>query len=149
MSRHKIAPEYEWSILKEYTHWTLLLAETPTPYLGKAIVWLARPGEMQRYSELTIDELTELQKILKEYEGALGRLWKPDHMNYMWMGNLFQEHGGHGHMHVFPRYKEVREFDGVKFIDTRWGKFHKPHDTPEFSRTKMEQVRNAIRKELP
>ncbi len=148
MSLHYIAPEFEWSILKEYTYWTLLLAEKPTPFLGKAVVWLAREGEMQRYSSITPYELVELQLVLKAYEGALERLWKPDHMNYMWMGNLFHEHGGHGHMHVFPRYKEPREFAGTKFIDTRWGKFHKPHETPEFSRAQMGLVRDAIREEL-
>ncbi|MBI5470517.1 hypothetical protein HY968_04355 [Candidatus Kaiserbacteria bacterium] len=148
MSRHSIAPEYQWSILKEYEYWTLLLYEKPSPFLGKAVIWLAREGEMQRYSELTLDELKELQIVLKEYEAALERLWKPDHMNYMWLGNLFNEHGGHGHMHVVPRYKNPREFDGVEFVDSRYGKFHKPYDEPIFARAQMEKVRDAIRQEL-
>ena len=148
MSRHSIAPEYEWSILKEYKYWTLLLHEKPSPFLGKAVVWLAREGDMQRYSELTLDELKELQIVLKEYEAALERLWKPDHMNSMWLGNLFHEHGGHGHMHVFPRYKTSREFDGVEFVDKRYGQFHKPYEEPTFSREQMEKVRDVIQREL-
>ena len=103
---------------------------------------------MQRYSELTLEELGELQSVLEEYEVVLQKLWQPDHMNYMWLGNLFHEHGGHGHLHVFPRYKEVREFDGVKFIDTRYGDFHYPYKAPLFSRKQMEKVCDALRKQL-
>jgi diadenosine tetraphosphate (Ap4A) HIT family hydrolase len=148
MSRHTIAPQYEWSILKEYDYWTLLLFDEPTPFIGKAVVWLAREGGMQRYSQLSVDELQELQQVLKEYEQALAELWQPDHMNYMWLGNLIHEHGGHGHMHVFPRYKEPREFDGVQFVDARYGQFHKPFEKPAFIREQMEKVRDTLREQL-
>ena len=148
MSRHPIEEKYQWSILKEYEHWTLLLYEKPTPFLGRAVVWLAREGSMQRFSQLSLEELVELKLLLAEYEKALEKLWQPDHMNYEWLGNLFHEHGGHGHMHVLPRYKEPRQFDGVQFIDTRYGKFHYPFENPEFSRKQMQMVCDALRKEL-
>ncbi len=148
MSRHPIAQEYQWSILKEYEYWTLLLYEKPTPFLGRAVVWLARDGDMQRYSELTIAELTELKQVILEYETVLANLWKPDHMNYMWLGNFFHEHAGHGHMHLFPRYKEPREFDGVDFIDTRYGAFHFPYENPQFSRKQMEKVCDVIKEQF-
>lgn len=148
MSRHPIDEKYQWSILKEYEHWTLLLYEKPTPFLGRAVIWLAREGDMQRLSQLEQAELLELQQILKEYEAALAHLWQPDHINYMWLGNFFHEHAGHGHMHLFPRYKEPRVFDGTTFVDEKYGAFHFPYKTPEFSRAQMELVCNALRKEL-
>jgi len=148
MPRHPIAPKYHWSILKEYEYWTLLLHEEPSPFLGRAVVWLAREGEMQRYSELSINELEELKQVLTEYERVLQHLWKPDHMNYMWLGNFFHEHSGHGHMHVLPRYKEPREFDGACFADARYGQFHFPYERPEFSRKQMEMVCDVLREQL-
>jgi diadenosine tetraphosphate (Ap4A) HIT family hydrolase len=148
MSRHRIEAKYQWSILKEYEYWTLLLYDTPTPFLGRAVIWLAREGDMQRFSSLFPPELAELQQILTEYERALDALLQPDHLNYMWLGNLFHEHGGHGHLHVLPRYKEPREFDGVRFIDANYGKFPTPYKKPVFSRAQLEKVCEMLRKEL-
>jgi diadenosine tetraphosphate (Ap4A) HIT family hydrolase len=148
MSRHNIDSKYEWSILKEYDYWTLLLHEEPSPFIGKAVIWLAREGDMQRYSQLSREELNELHIVLQEYETALETLWQPDHINYMWLGNLFHEHSGHGHMHVFPRFKDPREFDGVQFVDKKYGNFHVPYEVPTFTRTQMELVRDAIKQEL-
>lgn len=148
MSRHNIDPKYEWSIIKEYDHWTLLLYEKATSHLGRAVVWLAREGEMQRYSQLSTEELVELQRVLKEYELALEALWKPDHMNYMWLGNFFHEHGGHGHMHVLPRYKTPRIVDGVTYEDKKYGGFHYPYEVLGASRGHMERLLGIIRGEM-
>lgn len=148
MSRHAIADAYVWSILKEYDHWTLLLYDKPTPFLGRAVVWLAREGAMQRFSELRIEELKELQFILQEYERALEKLWQPDHMNYLWLGNLFHEHEGHGHMHVIPRYSSSREFSRVTFTDARYGRFHFPYEELDLSKAQMEGIRDVLLDEL-
>jgi diadenosine tetraphosphate (Ap4A) HIT family hydrolase len=132
LSRVPVALEYRPSILKEYKHWTLLLHERQR-YLGRAVVWLARPGQMQRFSDLTHDELLELQTIIREYEHALLEIgWNPDHVNYMMLGNFFHEHGGHGHMHIVPRYAPRATplaFDGTVFCDDKWGKNCTP-ETP-------------------
>lgn len=32
------------------------------------------------------------------------------------------------HVHLVPRYQEAREFAGVVFKDTRWGKNYAPYD---------------------
>jgi diadenosine tetraphosphate (Ap4A) HIT family hydrolase len=149
MTRHNIDSRYVWSILKEYKYWTLLLYDKPAPFLGRAVAWLAREGAMQRYSGLQDEELKELGLVLREYEQALQKLWQPDHINYLWLGNLFREHKGHGHMHIIPRYSTPREFDGVQFIDKRYGDFHFPYESPNFSRAQMEKVRDALRVESP
>ncbi len=83
MQREEIAPKYQPYILKRYRYWTLLLNEKQR-YLGRAVVWLMRPGVMQRFSGLTQRELLELQLITKEYERVLDNIgWKPEHMNYI------------------------------------------------------------------
>lgn len=118
--------KYQPSVLKEYPFWTLLLHERQR-YLGRAVVWLARAGDMQRFSGLLPEELLKLRDITQEYEAVLDKLgFKPDHMGYSMLGNEMHLHKGHGHMHVVPRYKGPREFKGVTFVDDRWGSNHSP-----------------------
>jgi diadenosine tetraphosphate (Ap4A) HIT family hydrolase len=128
----RIEPQYRPFILREYNYWTLLLNERQR-YLGRAVLWLARPGNMQRFSLLSHEELSELQLITQEYERALEAVgWMPDHMNYAMLGNFFHEHNGHGHMHLIPRYaprKSPLTFMGVTFNDDRWGQNYTP-ETP-------------------
>jgi hypothetical protein len=69
--------EYDRYVLKKYEHFSLFLAQDQH-YLGQAYAWLNRPGTMQRYSQLTAEEMVGLQKIAKEYEDVLERLWSPD-----------------------------------------------------------------------
>jgi diadenosine tetraphosphate (Ap4A) HIT family hydrolase len=131
MNRTQTPAAYQPFVLKEYRYWTLLLNEKQR-YLGRAVAWLARPGDMQRFSSLSQRELLELRQITKEYEGALNRIgWKPDHMNYCMLGNFFHEHAGHGHLHIIPRYAPDNHprFMKIAFADDRWGKNYTP-ETP-------------------
>lgn len=150
-TRVAIALEYRPSILKEYKHWILLLHERQR-YLGRAVIWLARPGEMQKFSDLMHDELLELQVITREYEDVLKRMgWRPDHMNYMMLGNFFHEHGGHGHMHVVPRYAPritPLVFEGVHFSDDKWGKNCTPETPFALSSEVFQKLVAALRNQL-
>ncbi len=138
-----IDTEYVHQIIKEYTHWTLSIHDDQH-FLGRCYVWLVREGEMQRLSQLTSDEVEELRVVLKEYEAAVGALWQPDHMNYSWLGNFFHEHGGHGHMHLVPRYKDARSFDGKEFIDGKWGQNFTPHEPLKLKEEELLAIREAI-----
>ncbi len=80
-----------------------------------------------------------------EYEKFL---WKPDHINYAWLGNFFQEHDGHGHMHFVPRYKEPRTFADVTFTDERWGKNYPSNEELKLPEDKLFQIRAVLCKEL-
>ena len=62
--------------------------------------------------------------IGQEVKSALKRLFKPDKMNYAALSNTSEKI----HVHLVPRYKEPREFGGVVFHDTRWGKNYAPYD---------------------
>ncbi len=45
-------------------------------------------------------------------------------MNYAAMSNVSPKI----HVHCIPRYKEPRIFEGMTFVDTRWGKNYAPYD---------------------
>ncbi|MBA3732956.1 hypothetical protein H0W91_01105 [Patescibacteria group bacterium] len=141
-------PKYKEWILKEYKYWTLLLHSEEQRYLGRSYIWLLREGEMQKFSDTTDEEYTELKLIIQEYEKAIGVLWKPDFMNYAWLANLFIDHGGHGHLHLIPRYEKEREFSGHVFVDTRWGKNYSPADKFDVPVEILEKIRDSIKKNI-
>jgi len=148
MAKYRSIDEsYTSFILKEYRYWTLLLNDDQR-YLGRAYAWLVREGEMQRMSQLSIEELKELQLVMKEYESVLDTLWKLDHMNYAWLGNHFIGHKGHGHMHIIPRYKEKRIFEDVDFVDGRWGKNYSPHEEFKLPQEALFRVRDILKERL-
>jgi diadenosine tetraphosphate (Ap4A) HIT family hydrolase len=136
-------PYVKW-IIKEYNYWTLMLNEDQR-YLGRAYAWLVREGGMQRFSEITDEEMSELRVLMREYEITVEELWQPDFMNYAWLANLISEHGGHGHMHLVPRYKEPRTFAGVEFFDGRWGKNFSPSEEFKPAEEVLMQLRDTLR----
>lgn len=142
-----LSPEYARWAVKEYRYWTLLVHDDQR-YLGRAYAWLVREGGMQRLSGISDEEMTELRVVINEYEAALQELWQPDFMNYAWLANLFAEHGGHGHMHLIPRYKEARTFEGVGFVDGRWGSNFTPNDPFKVEESLLEKIRDAIKNEM-
>lgn len=83
---------------------------------------------------------------MSEIETALSNIetFKPDWFNYWQMGNGLH----HLHYHGIPRYKDSREFNGKKWVDTTWGSI------PVWSRTDVEhtlvaKIRDAIKPCLP
>jgi diadenosine tetraphosphate (Ap4A) HIT family hydrolase len=142
-----IDPAYVHQIIREYEHWTLSIHEDQR-YLGRCYAWLVREGEMQRFSQLSADELRELHAICKQLEAAWELLWKPDHVNYCMLGNYVHLHAGHGHMHLIPRYKEPREFNGRTYTDDRWGKNYAPATRYVPEATELLAIRDAIKDAL-
>jgi len=134
-------------LLQEYQRWRLYLHQDQC-YLGRAYLWLKRPGTMQRFSLLETRDWGEMRKIMLAYELVLGELWKPGHMNYAWLGNDFATHEGHGHMHLIPRYVSPIEFAGATFVDGRWGKNYAPYRKQVESDPMLFKIRDAIRQPL-
>ena len=120
--------------------------------MGRAVAWLSREGDMQRFSGLWSGELVELQYITREYEAALDRVgWKPDHINYAMLGNFFHEHAGHGHMHIVPRYAPrptPLTFMRTVFEDDRWGKHYAPATPMEVPRDVLTAIVAVLQDEL-
>ncbi len=142
-------PDYsEWKI-KDHQYWTLFLHGESQRYLGHSYAWLRRSVRMQRLSDLTHEELYELWKfILPQYERALDRLWCPGLINCAWLGNEFHVHGGHGHMHLIPRYESSVPFAGLEFRDDEWGKHYEPYPKLKLPQSTLFTIRDALRKEL-
>lgn len=147
--REVIMLDYSQFRIRDYEYWTLYLHSNQC-YLGRSYVWLRRPGEMQRLSDLAQKERYELWNfILAGYEAALDRLlWRPDHMNYAWLGNEFSVHQGHGCMHLIPRYKCPVLFAGLEFCDNQWGENYAPYPKTKLSQIVLFDIRDALRKEL-
>jgi diadenosine tetraphosphate (Ap4A) HIT family hydrolase len=119
LEERSLDSRFEQHIIKEYELWTLLINEDQA-YLGRSIAWLARPGDMQRMSQLRDEEILELLVVIREHERAVEKLWQPAHMNDAWLGNYVSLHGGHGHMHLIPRYTGSRKLGTLIFSDSRW-----------------------------
>ena len=100
---------------------------------------------MQRFSEITDEESAELRIVIREYEDSMKNLWNPDFMNYAWLANLIAQHGGHGHLHLIPRYKEPRMFAGIEFTDGRWGKNYSPYEHFKPEQDVLFQIRDALK----
>lgn len=148
MRKDAQAEHYSKFIIKEYRCWTLYLHEYQN-YLGRSYAWLRRDGEMQRLSKLTGDERDELfETVFPEYEEAVHTLWSPDHMNYAWLGNEIETHGGHGHMHLIPRYERAVTFCEYGFQDPRWGHNYAPYFKRNLSDDVLFKIRDVIQKEL-
>lgn len=142
-----IEPRYRGSVIKGYEHFTLLLNEDQK-LLGRAVVWLNRPGDMQHLSDLSLEEWHELRHVIQEHRYALDVLWAPDLMNYAWLGNFIHEHRGHGHMHLIPRYKTLRTFQSVTFTDERWARNY-PQDSYVPIPRLFVSIRDALRRLIP
>jgi diadenosine tetraphosphate (Ap4A) HIT family hydrolase len=107
--------EFSHNIIKEYDYWTVL-AHSNQGYLGRSVVWCNRESA-EDLTEATEEERQELFLILVDLKKALEQAFKPDVLNYAFLGNETK----HLHCHVVPRYKEPREFAGQKFEDKKWG----------------------------
>ncbi len=114
--------EYERFFLKEYTHWVLFLHQNQC-YLGR-IYLLAKRHNALDFFLMTEEEKSELFLLGKVVTKALSNLFQPDIFNVASLGNIFN----HLHVHIIPRYKESRYFEGMQFTDNRWGKNYSPYD---------------------
>lgn len=134
---------YETLKIQEFTHWTLYLHECQS-YLGR-IFLLARRSSGRDLMDIQGEECEEFFHIGNSVKKGLASLFLPDKMNYAALGNVFDAL----HVHVIPRYKTKRLFEGVEFVDTRWGKNYAPYDK-EFAVEPrvLQKIKEAIRLQL-
>lgn len=140
--------KYEKFKIREYPCWTLYLHSNQY-YIGRCYAWLKREGEMQRFSSITSEELFELHdSVMPGYEAAVNRLWKPGFINNAWLCNEFHTHGGHGHMHLIPRYKHPVRFFKHEFRDNQWGHNYAPYPKLKLPKKMLLRIRDALRNEI-
>jgi diadenosine tetraphosphate (Ap4A) HIT family hydrolase len=116
--------DYEDLKVKSYTNWDVYLHENQC-YLGRVFILLKKDDN-------NIDDFLAIEGLVRDeffiigqqIKTALKNLFQPDKMNYAALSNSSEK----VHIHFIPRYKEVREFNGVIFYDTRWGKNYAPYN---------------------
>ncbi|HZQ35272.1 MAG TPA: HIT family protein [Dehalococcoidia bacterium] len=97
-------------VLAEGEHWRLVLNYNQD-LLGKCFLALRRHAES--ITLLSLDEWTELHRLIARATGALVDAFAPDHFNYAFLQNQDR----HVHLHIIPRYASMRTSAGVSFHD--------------------------------
>ncbi len=132
--------DYERWVIKKYQYWVVYLHAGSPQYLGRVYIWLNR--DIIDLMDISRDEWHELKIIGQAVKRALYALFQPDHYNWSALGNTTP----HCHVHVVPRYRSTREFDGVTFTDKNPEGNYSPYDkgfsVPEAT---LEKLRNAIK----
>lgn len=82
--------------------------------LGAGILFLKR--ECPAFSQLTKEEHSDLDQMIKVIESTLSDLFQYDVINYL-MLMMFDKHV---HFHVVPRYESEREMFGDIWRDETW-----------------------------
>ena len=73
--------------------------------------------DVQAVTELGRDEWAELQDEIRRTCAALDELFPPDQYNHAFLMNVDAQ----VHLHVVPRYRGSREWDGKTFDDPHHG----------------------------
>lgn len=117
--------DYDLLKIKSYTHWEVYLHENQC-YLGRVFVLLKDKdtGKIDDFLGIEGNIRDEFFHIGAKIKTALQILFRPDKMNYAALSNVSEKI----HVHIIPRYKESREFDGIVFQDVRWGQNYAPYD---------------------
>lgn len=96
--------------IKKFKYWNLHVCWFQHT-LGTLGIILKR--HIEKFSELSEEEFTELYEIIKLSQKALDEIFKPDWYNIQANCNWYH----HFHFLVLPRYKKPREFKGKKYED--------------------------------
>lgn len=96
--------------IKRFKYWSFEVSYRQHT-LGSFLILLNRKA--QKISDLTSTELISLGKVMKFAEKILTKTFKPDHFNYLQLGNSTH----HLHFHGIPRYQTKRFFNKKNWID--------------------------------
>ena len=111
--------DYSKNLIKDYKYWGVYIHENQGA-LGRVYVWCKRENALD-LPDATEEEQKELVIILREVEKVLIKVFKPDMLNYPFLGNITH----HLHGHIVPRYAKPVEFNGQIFVDKNWGRNYK------------------------
>ena len=100
-------------LLKEYTHWKLLVRNRSTT-LGNCVAITKKHHES--FSDVTPEEMKEFSLVVKDIERALRNAFQFDLMNYL----MLMMKDKHTHFHIIPRYASSRTFNRVEWTDADW-----------------------------
>ncbi|HMG46578.1 MAG TPA: HIT family protein [Allosphingosinicella sp.] len=104
---------YPDTLIAEYSHWAVLLRPQQAT-IGSLVV--ASVADIRRFSEVPREGFAELAEVIQQCESALSSMFAYDKINYLMLMMVDLQ----VHMHVIPRYAEVRDFAGVRCLDEGW-----------------------------
>lgn len=113
--KKKFLNKIEDTILFKYKHWIAVL-DIKQYYLGRIFLFAKRLSANDMIS-LNIKEREELWSILKKIKKIYTKTFKPDKLNFAFLGNELE----HCHLHIIPRYKDKRIFNKITFRDENYG----------------------------
>jgi diadenosine tetraphosphate (Ap4A) HIT family hydrolase len=102
------------SVIRHGRFWTVAVNRNQN-LLGK--VMLVARREVHAVTDLDRDEWTDLHQEIRQTCAALDSLFQPDQYNHAFLMNLDAQ----VHLHVVPRYRGVRQWDGKTFDDPHPG----------------------------
>lgn len=111
-------------IIKETEHWYITLWENQY-YLGRASIEYKNLSK-RHLSELNDNEILELFSLIKAYENSLKKSLNTTNFNWTClMNNQYKNKNANSpeplHLHVWPRYRDIVEFNGEIFKDEVFG----------------------------
>jgi diadenosine tetraphosphate (Ap4A) HIT family hydrolase len=83
--------------------------------LGKTMLVCRRP--VVTVAALSADEWQDLHRQIGRLTGALDALFRPDQYNHAFLMNVDAQ----VHLHVVPRYRQARVWQGRTFTDPHFG----------------------------
>ncbi|MFT5154292.1 MAG: diadenosine tetraphosphate (Ap4A) HIT family hydrolase [Planctomycetota bacterium] len=104
---------YPGTLIREYTHWVLLLRPAQAT-LGSMV--LAHKSDAQSAGDLDAESYAELARIKAEVESTLRELFGMEKINYLMLMMVDRE----VHYHVIPRYSQEKKFGAQSFTDPGW-----------------------------
>ena len=105
--------DYPDSLIKQYNHWIVLLRPKQTT-LGSLI--LAYIPDVENLSDISKDGFLEFGNIIKDIEQVFKNIFQYDKINYLTLMMVDKN----VHMHVIPRYANLRTYQNKLYIDKGW-----------------------------
>lgn len=128
--------------IKDYKYWSIFLHHNQG-YLGRCVVWCNRKDAFDLVGA-SPEEQQELFVVLKELGGAIKKSFRPDWLNYAFLGNETR----HLHGHFIPRYAKQKKFGRVAFEDKLYGHNYKTDHSFTCPDKVVEKIRLKIKKVL-
>jgi diadenosine tetraphosphate (Ap4A) HIT family hydrolase len=113
--KKKFLKKVENEILHKYKYWIAIL-DIKQYYLGRIFLFAKRLSATDMIS-LNLKEREELWVILKKIKKIYAKTFKPDKLNFAFLGNELE----HCHCHIIPRYIKKRTFNKITFKDENYG----------------------------
>lgn len=100
-------------IIKKLDYWIVSLRPQQVT-IGSLVLTLNR--HCKKFSEILPEEARDLEVAFKVIELLFEDTFKPDKINYL----ALMMKDAQVHFHIIPRYKDVRNFQGVDYTDKFW-----------------------------